>query len=83
MSCNISIFAKNLGSPRVLARDMTGSLLVSVPASGKVVALPDSNNDSAADESITVVDGLNRPHGLAFRDDQLYIAETNAVAVYD
>jgi glucose/arabinose dehydrogenase len=61
-------------------------MLVSIPAQGKIVALPDRNNDGKADATITVADRLNQPHGLAFRCDQtckLYIAETDQVAVYD
>lgn len=87
----IGTFAKNLGKPRVLAVDPAGTLLVSIPASGKVVALPDKNGDGVADETVTVISGLNQPHGLAFRclpapelteiACQLYIAESNQVTV--
>ena len=83
---SISIFAKGLGAPRVLLRDTGGTLLTSIPGDGRVVALPDKHNDGVADETITVLDGLNRPHGLATRcaqKCQLYVAETDQVAVYD
>ncbi len=82
----ISLFAKDLGTPRVLLRDPNGTLLVSIPAQGRVVALPDRNTDGVADETITVLTGLNRPHGLATRCAprcQLYVAETDQLAVYD
>ena len=71
----ISVFAKDLGSPRVLAFDPAGTLLASVPSQGKVIAL--------GDPQVTVASGLNRPHGLAFSGNTLYIAETNQVAMYD
>ncbi len=81
---SISIFAKDLGKPRVLAFDAHQTLLVSIPESGTVVALPDADHDGIADQAKTVVEGLNKPHGLAFKGaDKLYVAETNAVAVYD
>lgn len=88
---SISIFAKGLGSARVLRRDPAGTILVSIPSAGRVVALPDRNHDGIADEVITVVSGLNRPHGFAFRCQepaskgpcQLFIAESNQVAAYD
>ncbi len=80
---SISYFAKGLTSPRVLVWDPRGTLVVSIPSQGKVVALTDGNSDGVSDETITVMEGLNGPHGLAFRDDKLYIAETNQVAVYD
>lgn len=83
---SISIFAKDLGAPRVMSYDPVGNLVVSIPSEGKVVALPDRNADGAADEVITVIDGLNRPHGLATRCTErceFYVAETDKVAVYD
>jgi glucose/arabinose dehydrogenase len=82
---SISIFAKDLGGPRVLVRDPDGRLLVSIPSQGRVVALPDDNRDGVADRVITVAEGLKRPHGLAFRcapECRLYIAEEDRVNVY-
>lgn len=83
---SISIFAKDLGAPRVMAYDPLGNLIVSIPSQGKVIALPDKNSDGTADEIITVIDELNRPHGIAMRCTkkcEFYIAETDEVAVYD
>lgn len=83
---SISVFVKGLGAPRVLLRDTGGTLLASIPSDGRVVALPDKNADGVADEVINVLQGLNRPHGLATRCAtrcQLYVAETGQVAVYD
>jgi len=80
---NIEIFAENLKSPRVLTFDSLGTLLVSVPSEGKVVALPDKNNDSKADEIITLIQNLDRPHGLAIQDSKLYVAQVSNVLVFD
>lgn len=83
---SISIFAENLGNPRVMTFDYAGNIIVSIPSQGKVVALPDKNSDGIADEVITVIDGLNRPHGIATRCTEkceFYIAETDKVTVYD
>lgn len=79
---SVSYFAKNLSAPRVLLWDPAGTLLTSIPSQSKVVALPDDNKDGVADRSVTVIDGLNLPHGIAFRDGKLYIAETDQVASY-
>ena len=71
---------------RVLALDPDGTLLVSLTSRGKVVALPDKNGDGVADAVVTVLDGLNKPHGLAFGPEEnprLYVAETGRVSAYD
>jgi glucose/arabinose dehydrogenase len=52
------------------------------------VALPDENNDGKADKTVPIITGLNNPHGLLVRcmeetACQLYVAETDAVSVYD
>lgn len=79
----IQVFAKDLGDPRVMVRDPAGKLVVSLPTEGKVVALPDVNADGVADNVIVVAEGLNKPHGIAFHDGKIYIAETDQVAAYD
>lgn len=83
---SLSVFADNLGSPRVLALDPEGTLLASIPAQGRIVALPDKDRDGAADAVINVISGLSRPHGFAFHPQdpkKLYIAEVQQVCVYD
>ncbi len=79
----IQVFAKDLGDPRVMVRDPAGKLVVSLPTEGKVVALPDVNADGVADNVIVVAEGLKKPHGIAFHDGKIYIAETDQVAAYD
>jgi len=84
----VSVFVKGLGEPRVMIHAPNGGLLVSIPASGKVVRVHDANGDGVVDETLTVVSGLNRPHGMATRCDtsgvcKLYIAESDRVATYD
>lgn len=80
---SISIFSEDLASPRVMVWDPDGVMLVSIPSQGKVLALPDRNHDRVADFPVVVASGLNRPHGLAFREGKLYIAETDGVSVFD
>jgi glucose/arabinose dehydrogenase len=75
----IDVFADGVGSVRLMALDPAGTLLVSEPADGRVIALPDTNGDARADAALTVVEGLDKPHGLAFRDGALYVAETGRV----
>ena len=84
---SISIFAKDLIAPRVIKFDPAGNLVASITSEGKVVVLPDKNGDGRADSEITILSGLNKPHGLAFKCNgeacKFYVAETDKVAVYD
>jgi glucose/arabinose dehydrogenase len=75
----IDVFADGVGSVRLMALDPAGTILVSEPSRGRVIALPDKNGDARADAALTVVDGLDSPHGLAFQDGALYVAETGRV----
>src|SRR5439155_594021 len=72
----IEEFASGFGPTRFMTIDPTGTLLVSTPGRGRVVALPDRNRDGRADTVVTVAEGLELPHGLAFKDGQPYVAET-------
>jgi len=75
----IDVFARDLGRPRLFALDPRGTLLVSVPRSGRVVALPDADRDGRADGTESVIEGLDLPHGLAFHEGFLYVGETGRV----
>jgi glucose/arabinose dehydrogenase len=75
----IDLFARDLGPARLLALDPRGTLLVSVPRAGRVLALPDDDGDGRADRTLVVADNLDLPHGLAFHQGALYVAETGRV----
>ena len=69
----VSIFAKDLGAPRDLEFSPGGTLLVSIPSQGKIVSLPDVKN---------IITGLSKPHGLAFFEGKLFVAEEQKVVRY-
>lgn len=79
----LGVFADlGTGKPRVLAFDSAGTLLASLPNKGKVVALPDEDDDGKVDRIVDVLTGLNKPHGIAFENGRLYVAETDKVVKY-
>lgn len=84
---SISVFARDLGAPRVLAFGPEGALFTSITASGKILALRDRDGDGRAEDVRVVAETLNKPHGLAFRCAsercKLYVAEVDAVSTYD
>ena len=76
----LSRFATGLTNARFLRVTDQGDVLVSQPREGRVTLLrKDSNSDGSSDETTVLLEGLNRPHGLALRDGYLYVAEMTAV----
>jgi glucose/arabinose dehydrogenase len=80
---SIQAFARDLGFARFMTLDPRGTLLVSVPRAGRVLALPDDDGDGRADAARPVVEGLDLPHGLAFLDGRLHVAETGRVLRFE
>lgn len=79
----VSVFAERLGDVRMMALGPGGDVYASQSGDGRIVRLPDADGDGVADAVRTVVDGLNAPHGLAFRGDTLYVAENHRVVRFD
>lgn len=79
----IHTFASNLGAPRDLQFSPDGTLLVSNPFTGEVIALPDKNQDNVADENKVIIKEENIPHGLAFYQGKLYVAEATQVVRFN
>ncbi len=75
----VSVFAAGLEGPRHMAVGPDGTLYVSLPSEGTVVALPDRDRDGEADEAVVFASNLNRPHGLAIRGSELIVAEVDKV----
>ena len=80
---HISVFAEDVDGARMMVFSPGGVLLVSESGEGKVVALPESKHSGKAERTVTVLEGLNEPHGLAFYEGKLYVAENDKVRRYD
>jgi glucose/arabinose dehydrogenase len=80
---HISVFANNIDSARMPTLSPGGVLLVSEMGEGKVVALPDPKHTGEAARVVNVLSGLNEPHGIAFYEGKLYVAENDKVRRYD
>lgn len=85
----ISLFAghlkgQDLSGARLMTLGPDGHLYLSLTKQNKVVMLPDEDQDGVADKVVTVVEqGLNRPHGLAFVNKTLYVANQGSVVSID
>jgi len=79
---HVAVFAQ-VDGPRMLTFTPGGVLLVSETGEGKVEALPDAKHAGKAERVVTVLKGLIEPHGLAFYEGKLYVAENDRVRRYD
>ena len=79
---SIDVFAQ-APHARMMAFSPGGVLLVTSTTDGKVLALPDSQHSGKAEKSVTVLQDLNAPHGIAFHNGKLYIADTNQLQRFD
>lgn len=75
----ISLFASNLHHPRSLAVAPDGDVYVICEGPGIVLRLRDKDGDGKAEEVSEFAKGFKIPHGIALRDGQIYIGDTQAV----
>lgn len=73
------LFAEGLSHPRYLVVAPNGDVFLSESREGRITVLRDTDGDGAADLIQTFASGYQRPHGLAFHDDALYVADVQAV----
>ncbi len=76
---DIEIWATGIPNARLMAVTDTGDLLVSSPREGKVFLLA-RGADGTATGADVLLEGLDRPHGLALHDGWLYIGEGAGVS---
>lgn len=75
----VSVFAAGMPGARFMAESPEGVIFLSVPGDGTILALPDKDSDGVADDAVVFARGLKKPHGLAFRDGELIVAEAARV----
>lgn len=79
----IAEYAAGFEKPRFMISGPSGETLISdAVANGKVYAMVDKSKAYKASENKVVVEGLDRPYGLAFWKDWLYVAEPTSVKRY-
>ncbi len=78
----INVYARGVSGARSMTRGSEGTLFVGSRGDGAVYAVLDRDGDQQAEEVLTLVTELNTPNGVAFRDRDLYVAETHRVWRY-
>ncbi len=73
-------YASDITGARFMRFTVSGALIVSIPRQGRVIILSaDRDGDGAADSKLTLLDGLNGPHGIDLHNGMLYVAEEDAI----
>ena len=75
----IRLFSRLPSGARMLLFDPQGNLYVSLPHLGAVYLLQDRDGDGFAEQPLLFHAGMDRPHGLAWLNGNLYVAETTQV----
>ncbi|OGL61111.1 MAG: sorbosone dehydrogenase [Candidatus Tectomicrobia bacterium RIFCSPLOWO2_12_FULL_69_37] len=78
----IRLFARGVPGARSLALSPSGTVFVGSRGAGRVYALPDKDRKGRADEVVTLVQGMDTPNGVAFKDGDLYVAQIHRVLRY-
>ncbi len=76
---DVNIYATKLGGARFMAVRPTDGMLFVADANGRILILPDDNNDGVADRTQVFASNLNQPSSIAFYQDWVYVGETNEV----
>ena len=75
----VNVFAKDFKVPRFLMTAPNGDIFVADTGAGQVIILRDPQNTGGAQRREVFAEGLNRPFGIAFHEDYVYVGNTNAV----
>ena len=76
---SVSVFAL-IDRPRALTWAPWGEWLVSLPGAGEILGVRDTDGDGVADTTRTVRTGLRCPYGTVVRGDDLFVAQSTAIA---
>lgn len=79
----ITVWAKGLGKPRMMAVNSDGTVFVTRPEQKDVVALRDRNQDGLAEGPQTIASNLNMVHGITIHDNKLYLCTVRELYVAD
>ncbi len=76
---SISIFADNVPNARTLTISENGVVYIGTRQQGDVYAVKDTNADGKADKRYVIASNLYMPNGVAYKNGDLFVAETNRI----
>jgi glucose/arabinose dehydrogenase len=75
----VNIFAAEFKEPRWLTVAPNGDIFLADSGAGKIFILRDPQHTGGAQQREIFATGVNRPYGIVFHDDYVYIGATNAL----
>lgn len=78
----IEEYASGFDTPRFMYTAPGGEIIVSDSSAGSVYVLSDKNKNFKDPERKKILDGLDRPYGLAIWKDYLYVGERTSIKRY-
>ena len=75
----VNVFAHSFREPRWLAVAPNGDVFVADSEAGEVIILRDPQRTGGAQQREVFADELDRPFGIAFRENYVYVGNTNEV----
>ncbi|MGM0428221.1 MAG: PQQ-dependent sugar dehydrogenase [Thermodesulfobacteriota bacterium] len=79
----IDLYAGKVPGARSMALGDKNTVFVGSRDPGKVYALVDEDSDGKSDKTYVIARGLNNPNGVAYFEEDLYVAEISRVIRFD
>jgi glucose/arabinose dehydrogenase len=76
---HISVFAKGFKVPRLLTVAPNGDIFLAETGADQVVILRDPQKSGTVQDKVVFASGLQRPFGIAFHEDYVYIGNITSV----
>jgi glucose/arabinose dehydrogenase len=75
----VNIFAAEFKEPRWITVAPNGDIFLADSGAGKIFILRDPQHTGGAQQREVFATGVNRPYGIVFHDDYVYVGATNAL----
>jgi glucose/arabinose dehydrogenase len=75
----VTVYANDFSNPRFLAVAPDGDIFVAETGAGKIIVLRDPQHGGGTPQKEVFAEKLNRPFGIAFHDDYVYVGNTGEV----
>lgn len=76
---HLNVFATDFKHPRWLTVAPNGDIFLAENGAGEIIVMRDPQHTGGAQERGVFVSGVRRPFGIAFREDYVYVGNTNEV----